>query len=98
MDIGIISLGLACALAVMRAADFFSHRGEKAENKLKVFSKAEDVKAQLDVITREIAVSNARQVNVEAKVLVLEERIANEIRSTGKALDNLNETMDDILS
>ena len=97
MDLGLISLLITSGLALMRAVDFFSSREDKAEDKLSVFSKAADVKAQLEVITREMAVFNARQIKTDAKVLVLEERIANEIKSTGKALDDLNDNMDDLL-
>jgi hypothetical protein len=97
MDLGLISILITGGLAIMRVVDFFSSREDKADDKLSVFSKAADVKAQLEVITREMAVSNARQIKLDAKVQVLEERISNEIRGTGKALDELNANMDDLL-
>ena len=54
MDLTILALIISAITGLVQVWNFFDNRNSKAEGKLNVFSKAADVKDQLDLITQGI--------------------------------------------
>jgi len=94
MDIGIISLIISGIVASIQIINFVASRQAQSENKLSVFAKAVDIRIELDSIKEVSSSLQDKIIELDKKMDVLTERVDNEIRTTSKLLDKLDQELD----